>query len=78
MINSHDGQLSIEGNRAQVLFDFAHIYDEMISIAPEIVQAVVIFRDKELLNAEVDRRSFCNLSETSQHHRISRKRGHRR
>lgn len=55
MIKSHEGELSRKGNRAQILLDFAQIYEELIHIAPEIIQAVVMSKDKELLNAEVDR-----------------------
>lgn len=59
MIKSHEGQLSIEGNKAQVLLDFDHIYIEMMNIAPEIVQAVVMHHQDDLLSAKVDSTGFA-------------------
>lgn len=58
MIKSHEGQLSIEGDKAQVLLDFDHIYVEMMNIAPEIVQAVVMHHQDDLLGAKVDETGF--------------------
>lgn len=58
MIKSHKGILSIKGNKVDTLIDFAHIYSDLIKVAPEIVQAVVIHYQDYLLDAKIDEVGF--------------------
>ena len=62
MIKANEGEIIFEGTKVQVLLDFAHIFVEMINIAPEIVQGVAIRYQDDLMNAKVDPLDFaiCN------------------
>ena len=57
MIKSEQGTLTIEGMQGQILMDFAHIYDELINIAPEVVAATVLHFGGKLEEADMDNRA---------------------
>lgn len=56
MIKSGHGTVEIDGMQGEILFDFAHIYDEIIEVAPEIVAATVLHFGDKLNQSNMDMR----------------------
>ena len=54
MIKSENGVLTIDGTAGQVLFDFAHIYGDLIKVQPEIVAATVLHYGDKLESADMN------------------------
>ena len=48
MIKSENGEVDIDGTRANITVEFMELYEFMIEEAPEIVAAVIVNHDKEL------------------------------
>lgn len=62
MINAEKGCLRVKGDFGDLLFEFDEIFSAFIKNDPEIAQAVVIKRGKQLLAADVDKEHF-NVAE---------------
>lgn len=62
MIKSYKNIVCIEGDRLRILHEFANLYTDLINGAPDIVQAVVLHYQDNLLNAKVNHTAFviCN------------------
>ena len=58
MIDANKEHLHVKGDFADLLFEFDEIFKAFINHDPEIVQAVVFKRGKQMLSADVDKEHF--------------------
>ena len=58
MIDANKERLHVKGDFGDLLFEFDEIFKAFIANDPEIVQAVVLKRGKQMLSADVDKEHF--------------------
>ena len=58
MIDANKERLHVKGDFGDLLFEFDEIFKAFIAHDPEIVQAVVLKRGKQMLSADVDKERF--------------------